>query len=56
MLKRKFNRGKFTKNMFLLVLLLASSWVVNLIWFKPFSVDLFYERMFFEYGLARPEM
>ncbi|UZR96038.1 DUF885 domain-containing protein [Chondrinema litorale] len=32
------------------------SWVINLIWYKPFSIDLFFERMFVEFGLRNPEL
>jgi uncharacterized protein (DUF885 family) len=37
-------------------LILLVFWVVNLIWYKPFSVDLFYERTFIEYGMDDPEL
>ncbi len=31
-------------------------WVVSIILFKPFNIDIFYERMFFLYGLEDPEL
>jgi len=41
----------------LLVLLLAGGiFIVNLIWFKPFSINLFYERVFVEYAIEDPEI
>lgn len=30
--------------------------LVNVIWFKPFSIDLFFERVFIEYALHNPQM
>ncbi|WP_291726884.1 DUF885 domain-containing protein [Bernardetia sp.] len=37
-------------------LVIFGIWVCNLIWFKPFSIKLFYERMFIEYGQDDPEL
>ena len=37
-------------------LIIFGIWVCNLIWFKPFSIKLFYERMFIEYGQDDPEL
>ncbi|MEM6298807.1 MAG: hypothetical protein AAF740_08990, partial [Bacteroidota bacterium] len=31
-------------------------WVVSITLFKPFNIDIFYERMFFLYGLEDPEL
>ena len=33
----------------------VSIWVVNLIWFKPFDIDLFYDRSFIRFVLHNPE-
>lgn len=30
-------------------------WIVNTIWYKPFDIDDFYERVLIEYGLDQPE-
>ena len=40
----------------ILPLILGSVWVVNLIWFKPFDIDLFYDRSFYRFVLRNPEM
>jgi uncharacterized protein (DUF885 family) len=34
----------------------ATVWVVNLVWFKPFSIDLFYDRSFVRFLLTNPEL
>jgi uncharacterized protein (DUF885 family) len=33
----------------------VSVWVVNLIWFKPFDIDMFYDRSFMRFVLRNPE-
>ncbi|WP_338812152.1 DUF885 domain-containing protein [Bernardetia sp. Wsw4-3y2] len=48
--------GKVILRMFVFSFIIFSIWVCNLIWFKPFSVELFYERMFIEYGQDDPEL
>ena len=40
----------------LVIFLLGVGWLVNLIWFKPFSIRLFYDKVFVEYALKDPEM
>ena len=40
----------------LVVLLLGIGWVVNLIWFKPFNIKHFYDRLFIELALGSPEL
>jgi uncharacterized protein (DUF885 family) len=37
-------------------LLAATVFVVNLIWFRPFSLDLFYEKIFVSFLLDQPEL
>ncbi len=39
----------------LLVLLIGSIWLVNLIWFRPFSIGQFYDREFINLALRSPE-
>mgnify|MGYP006425169091 CR=1 FL=1 len=39
----------------LAVLLAALCWVVNTIWYKPFSINTFFERAFIEHSLNHPE-
>lgn len=38
------------------VLLAVGGLAANIIWFKPFSIDIFFERVFIEYVLQDPEM
>jgi uncharacterized protein (DUF885 family) len=38
------------------VLLVATVWLVNLVWFRPFSLDLFYEKAFVTFVLENPEL
>jgi uncharacterized protein (DUF885 family) len=38
------------------VLLAATVFVVNLVWFRPFSLNLFYERSFIKFVLQDPEL
>lgn len=40
----------------LLLFTIAIIWVVNLIWFKPFNIKHFYDRLFVEMALSSPEM
>jgi uncharacterized protein (DUF885 family) len=42
----------------ILLLLLAAGaiWVTNLIWFRPFNINHFYERIFIEFALKNPEL
>lgn len=47
---------KFLKYSILTTLLLLIVFVVNLIWFKPFSVNHYYEKVFIEFMLDEPEM
>ena len=37
-------------------LLVALALAVNVIWFRPFSIDLFYEKVFIEFALENPEL
>lgn len=40
----------------LVLLLVGGVWVSKLIWFKPFNIDHFYNRVFMQYALENPEM
>ncbi|MEL7146056.1 MAG: DUF885 domain-containing protein, partial [Bacteroidota bacterium] len=40
----------------LLLLLIGAVWVINLIWFRPFSINHFYEKIFVELILDSPEI
>ncbi|GMV99605.1 MAG: hypothetical protein AMXMBFR84_07440 [Candidatus Hydrogenedentota bacterium] len=37
-------------------LIVAAGFIVNIVWFKPFNINIFYERVFLEYALMDPEM
>ncbi len=37
-------------------LLAATVFVVNLVWFRPFSLNLFYEKIFVKFSLQNPEL
>ncbi|MCC5944491.1 MAG: DUF885 family protein [Bernardetiaceae bacterium] len=44
------------RTVLLSIILIAMLWVINLVFYKPFSIEVFYERMFFEFGLEDPEL
>lgn len=47
---------KFFKRGLLLLLILATIYIVNLLWFKPFSINHFYNKIFVEFALKSPQM
>ena len=46
----------WTKRIILTLVLFAAIWVVNLIWFRPFNIRNFYNRVFVEIVLRDPEL
>lgn len=46
----------WTGRTLLLLLVLGGLWLTNLIWFKPFSINHFYEKVFVEAVLDSPEL
>ena len=40
---------------FAVVFAAVSIWVANLVWFKPFDIDLFYDRSFVRFVVRSPE-
>lgn len=48
--------SKFLMYSILGLFLLASAWVINLIWLRPINIDHFYERVFIELALDNPEL
>jgi len=46
----------WTKRILLILFLFVAIWLINLIWFKPFSIRLFYDKVFVEYALDSPEL
>ena len=47
---------KFIKRSLLLALILATIFIVNLLWFKPFFINHFYNKIFIEFALDNPQM
>lgn len=47
---------KFIKRSLLLTLILATIFIVNLLWFKPFFINHFYNKIFIEFALDNPQM
>jgi len=44
------------KYILLIALLAGAFWLGNLIWFRPFSINHFYEKVFIEFALRNPEL
>ncbi len=47
---------KFTKRSLLILVILATIFIVNLLWFKPFFINHFYNKIFIEFALDNPQM
>jgi uncharacterized protein (DUF885 family) len=47
---------KYFKRGILLLLLLATVYIVNLLWFKPFFINHFYNKIFIEFAYNSPQM
>ncbi len=47
---------KYSKRTLLLALVLVTIFVVNLIWFKPFFINHFYDRIFVEFAFQNPQL
>lgn len=52
----RFSVKKIILRTLLVVLMVGVIWVVNLIWFKPFSIRLFYDKIFVKFALNDPEV
>ena len=46
---------KYSKKILLLLLLVTTIFLVNLIWFRPFFINHFYEKIFIEFVLESPQ-
>jgi len=44
------------KRSILFLLIIGTIWVVNLIWFRPFNIRNFYDKVFVEFAISNPEM
>lgn len=47
---------KWLGTLFGIAILVLAVFVVNALWFKPFSINVFYERVFLEFALKDPEL
>jgi uncharacterized protein (DUF885 family) len=47
---------KFFKRGLLLLLIIATIYIVNLLWFKPFFINHFYNKIFVEFAYNSPQM
>lgn len=56
MTKKKRTWKFWTGRTLLAILILGGLWLSNLIWFKPFSINHFYEKVFVELVLDSPEL
>ena len=56
MTKKRKHWKYWIKRILLLIFIVFGVWLVNLIWFKPFSIDNFYERIFVEIVMESPEL
>ncbi len=45
----------YAKYLFWSVVLVPTVWLINTVWYKPFDIDDFYERLVIQYGLDHPE-
>ena len=55
-MKKRRNWKYWTKRILLLIFIVFGVWLVNLIWFKPFSITHFYEKIFVEIVMDSPEL
>ena len=46
----------WTGRIILSLLFIGTIWVVNLIWFKPFNIRHFYDKVFVKFAIGSPEM
>lgn len=56
MVKKKRTLKFWTGRILLTILFFAVVWLVNLIWFRPFNIHLFYDKIFVEIALENPEV
>ncbi len=46
----------WTSRTILILILLGLFWVINLIWFRPFNIKHFYDKVFVQLALESPEL
>ncbi|NOT75755.1 MAG: DUF885 domain-containing protein [Cyclobacteriaceae bacterium] len=54
-MRTKISWKKIILRSLLVIFILFAGFVINLIWFKPFSIRLFYDKIFVEFALTDPE-
>ncbi|WP_295685320.1 hypothetical protein, partial [uncultured Nevskia sp.] len=47
---------KIVGALLLILVIGAGVWIVNVGWYKPYSIDLFYNRVFVRFALQNPEL
>lgn len=55
-MKKKRTWKFWTGRSILLLLALAIIWTINLVWFRPFNISHFYDKLFVEIAMSNPEM
>jgi uncharacterized protein (DUF885 family) len=55
MTTKKHNWKFYTSRTLLVLFILGGLWLTNLIWFKPFNINHFYDKIFIELALDSPE-
>ena len=55
-MKKKRTWKFWTSRSILLLLLIGIFWLVNLIWFRPFNIKHFYDKLFVELAIDSPEL
>ena len=56
MTKKKRTWKFWTKRILFILFFAIAVWLINLIWFKPFNIRLFYDKVFVEFALDSPEL
>ena len=46
----------WTSRTILILLLISLFWLINLIWFRPFNINHFYDKVFVELAIDSPEL
>lgn len=54
--KKKRTWKFWVSRTFLIIIILGGLWLTNLIWFKPFNIRHFYDKVFIELALDSPEL
>ena len=55
-MKKKRTWKFWTSRTLLLLFLIGIFWLINLIWFRPFNIKHFYDKLFVELAIDSPEL